>query len=227
MNLTEKQKRICIQVVNVFETSSIQGDYGNITVYPDGPNKMRQVTFGRSQTTEYGNLEELVEMYVDSGGIYSAQLKPYLPKIGVTPLADDKIFQQYLKDAGKNDPLMKQVQDEFFDKRYFKPAMAFMDQNGFTLPLSALVIYDSQVHSGGILSFLRKRFPAKTPVNGGDEKTWIIQYVDTRRDWMANHSDALLRKTVYRMDCFKREISRNNWDLSIVPINANGMNVNG
>jgi len=227
MNLTEKQKRICIQVVNVFETSSIQGDYGNITVYPDGPNKMRQVTFGRSQTTEYGNLEELVEMYVDSGGIYSAQLKPYLPKIGVTPLADDKIFQQYLKDAGKNDPLMKQVQDEFFDKRYFKPAMAFMDQNGFTLPLSALVIYDSQVHSGGILSFLRKRFPAKTPVNGGDEKTWIIQYVDTRRDWMANHSDTLLRKTVYRMDCFKREIVRNNWDLSIVPINANGMNVNG
>ena len=227
MNLTEKQKRICIQVVNVFETSSIQGDYGNITVYPDGPNKMRQVTYGRSQTTEYGNLEELVEMYVNSGGIYSAQLKPYLPRIGVTPLADDKIFQQYLKDAGKNDPLMKQVQDEFFDKRYFKPAMAFMDQNGFTLPLSALVIYDSQVHSGGILSFLRKRFPAKTPVNGGDEKTWIIQYVDTRRDWMANHSDALLRKTVYRMDCFKREIARNNWDLSIVPINANGMNVNG
>jgi chitosanase len=227
MNLTEKQKKTIIQVVNVFETSSIEGDYGRITIYPDGPNKMRQVTYGRSQTTEYGLLDDLLEMYVNSGGMFSAQLKPYLPKIGISPLADDKTFQQYLKDAGKKDPVMMQVQDEFFDKKYFKPAMDWMDTNGLKLPLSALIIYDSQVHSGGILPFLRKRFPAKVPVNGGDEKTWIIQYVDTRRNWLATHSDRLLTLTVYRMDCFLREINRNNWDLSILPVNANGINVNG
>jgi len=100
-------------------------------------------------------------------------------------------------------------------------------QNGFTLPLSTLVIYDSQVHSGGILMLLRKRFPEKTPKNGGDEKIWIEQYVNARRDWLANHSTKILHKTVYRMDCFKNEMTRNNWDLSLLPINANGVKVFG
>ena len=227
MNLTEKQKKIIVQVVNVFETGTVTGNYGAIVVYADGPNKMRQVTFGRSQTTEFGNLKDLVQMYVSRGGTFAPQLSPYIPKIGVTPLADDKVFQQHLKDAGKNDPLMKTVQDEFFDLKYFQPAMKWMDINGMILPLSALVIYDSHVHSGSILLFLRQRFPASVPAKGGDEKTWIQQYVNARHDWLANHSDAILRKTVYRMQCFKAELARNNWDLSQLPIMANGVPVIG
>jgi len=58
---------------------------------------------------------------------------------------------------------MRQVQDVFFDKRYFQPAMTWADSNGFALPLSALVIYDSFVHSASILGFLRKRFPEEPP----------------------------------------------------------------
>jgi chitosanase len=227
MNLTEKQKKVCIQVVNVFETSKPDGDYGKIVIYPDGPNKMKQVTYGRSQTTEYGNLEDLIEMYVNSNGMFSAQLRPYLPKIGSVPLIEDTTFLQLLKDAGKLDPVMRRVQDDFFDKKYFMPAMKWMDENRMTLPLSALVIYDSIVHSGSIMPFLRKRFPESTPLNGGDERRWTSQYVDARHDWLANHSDALLRKTVYRMLCFKNEIARNNWDLNLLPINANGVPING
>jgi chitosanase len=143
----------------------------------------------------------------------------------VDPLVDDAQFKQLLKDAGKNDPVMRQVQDVFFDKRYFQPAMDWADHDGFTLPLSALVIYDSQVHSGGILGFLRKRFAETAPASGGDEKTWIKQYVDVRQSWLANHSNPDLRKTIYRTQCFEREIGRNNWDLSQLPINANGVNV--
>ena len=71
MNLTAQQKRICEQVINVFESGSIQGDYSTISIYSDGPHKMRQVTYGRSQTTEYGNLPGLVEMYANAGGTYS------------------------------------------------------------------------------------------------------------------------------------------------------------
>jgi len=56
MQLTAKQKRICEQVVNAFETGSARGDYGNISIYNDGPNQIRQITYGRSQTTEYGRV---------------------------------------------------------------------------------------------------------------------------------------------------------------------------
>lgn len=225
MDLTPQQKNLCEHIVNVFETGSVQGDYSAIALFADGPHGVRQVTYGRSQTTEYGNLEELLQMYVDGHGTVSEQLRPYLAKIGVTPLVDDDQFKQLLKNAGKNDPIMRQVQDTFFDKRYFQPAMAWADGNGFVLPLSALVIYDSQVHSGGILGFLRKRFPATPPAAGGDEKIWITQYVGARQAWLASSDNPDLRKTVYRTQCFQREIGRQNWDLSQLPVNANGVNV--
>ena len=227
MNLTPKQKHICEQVINVFETGSTQGNYSNISIYKDGPHKIRQVTYGRSQTTEYGNLHELIQMYADANGIYSEQLRPYVEKIGVTPLVDDNLFKQLLRDAGKKDPVMCQIQDEFFDKRYFQPAMVWADNNGFSLPLSDLVIYDSFIHSGSILDFLRRRFPEAPPAKGGYEKTWIKQYVDVRQDWLANADNQELHKTVYRTQCFKAEIARGNWDLSQFPINANGVNVTG
>ena len=227
MNLTAQQKRICEQVINVFETGSIQGDYSNISIYHDGPQEMRQVTYGRSQTTEYGNLRELVQMYADAKGTYSDQLRPYVKKIGVTALVDDSPFKQLLRDAGKNDPVMRQVQDGFFDKRYFQPAMAWAESNGFTLPLSALVIYDSFVHSGSIRDSLRKLFTEVPPVKGGDEKTWIKQYVDVRHDWLANHKNPELHPTVYRTKCFSSEIAKENWDLSQLPINANDVDVTG
>jgi chitosanase len=223
MNLTTEQKRICEQVINVFETGSPQGDYSAISIYNDGPHQMRQVTYGRSQTTEYGNLHELVQMYADAEGIYSDPLRPYIEKIGITPLCDDSLFKQLLRDAGKNDPVMSQIQDTFFDKRYFQPAMEWAAQNGFALPLSALVIYDSFIHSGTILDFLRRRFPEMPPAQGGNENTWIAQYVDARQQWLATAENRVLRRTVYRPQCFKNEIARNNWDLSQLPINANGV----
>jgi len=225
MNLTAQQKRLCEQIINVFESGSPLGNYSAISIYKDGPHNQRQVTYGRSQTTEFGNLAELLDMYVKAGGIYSEALRPYLDRIEVTPLADDALFVQLLRDAGRKDPLMRQTQDAFFDKRYFIPAMNWADNNGFSLPLSALVIYDSFIHSGSILNFLRKRFPESPPASGGDERAWIIQYVDTRQEWLANHENRILRKTVYRTACFKNEINRDNWDLSQLPINANGIEI--
>lgn len=154
-------------------------------------------------------------------------MRPFIEKIGVTPLADDQQFKQLLRDAGRNDPVMRQVQDDFFDKRYFQPAMSWADNNGFTLPLSALVIYDSFIHSGSILGFLRKRFPELPPAKGGNERAWISQYVDARQNWLATADNKLLHSTVYRTKCFKNEIVRENWDLGQVPITANGVDVVG
>ena len=198
MNLSEAQKLICERIVNVFETGSFCGDYGDISIFNDGPNGIRQITYGRSQTTEYGNLRELVEMYAGAGGVYSDALRKYVPMIGKSALVNDATLKTLLRRAGHEDPVMERTQDAFFDRRYFQPALAWASENGFTQALSALVIYDSFIHSGSILSFLRSRFTEKTPAEGGDEKAWISAYVKARHDWLATHSKVILRATVYR-----------------------------
>ncbi len=224
MILTPQQKRIIEHVVNAFETGTADGDYSNISIYKDGPAHIRQVTYGRSQTTEYGHLGELVAMYVAADGQFSKDLKPYVSKIGHEALVDDSDFKGLLKKAAK-DAVMRSVQDAFFDKAYFDPAIKWATDYGFVEALSGLVIYDSFVHSGGILSFLRRRFPEAPPVEGGRERKWIEQYVDVRQNWLANHANPILHGTVYRTKCFKAEIARGNWDLSQLPIDANGVKV--
>ena len=222
MILTPQQKRICERVLNAFETGSADGDYSNISIFRDGPGRIRQITYGRSQTTEYGNLRELIEMYVAAKGQHSSDLKPYVSKIGKTALVDDAAFLKLLKTAGK-DVVMRNTQDVFFDQRYFQRAMKWASDQEFVEPLSGLVIYDSFIHSGSIPGFLRRSFAASPPVEGGDERKWIDQYVNARENWLANHSNKILQKTIYRTKCFKAEIARKNWDLSQLPINANGV----
>ncbi|MBX7211256.1 MAG: chitosanase [Verrucomicrobiaceae bacterium] len=223
VTLSAGQRLVCERVLNAFETGSAEGDYGNVTIYEDGPNDIRQITYGRSQTTEYGNLRELVRMYSEAGGKYSGDLAPYLPRIGREALVNDSHFISLLRRAGDEDPVMKQTQDVFFDRRYFQPAMEWADANGFTLALSALVIYDSFIQSGGILDFLRARFPERPPAAGGDERTWIAQYVEVRHNWLLNHHRPAVRASAYRTRDLRREAARGNWDLAMLPVNANGV----
>lgn len=222
ITLTPTQRLICERVLNVFETGTLGGRYGAISIFADGPNLIRQVTYGRSQTTEYGKLGDLVRRYVAAGGTFSEALRGYVPLIGNTALVDDARFKDLLRRAGNEDPVMQRVQDVFFDERYFQPALAWAAANGFTEALSALVIYDSFIHSGSILSFLRARFPELPPARGGSERLWITQYMAARHDWLSNHERADLRASAYRTRDLTREIGRGNWDLSQLPILANG-----
>jgi chitosanase len=61
-------------------------------------------------------------MYCEQGGAFAAQFGPYLPLIGGKPLVDDSHFKNLLVRAAMEDPLMKEAQDEFFDKVYWTPA---------------------------------------------------------------------------------------------------------
>ena len=79
--------------------------------------------------------------------------------------------------------------------------------------------------SGSILWLLRQRFAESPPAGGGDERTWTSQYVDARHNWLGNHHRPAVRNTVYRTECFRREIGRGNWDLSQIPVRTNGVDV--
>ena len=223
--LTPGQRLICERIINVFETGSITGDYSNISIFGDGPHRIRQITYGRAQTTEYGNLRRLVEMYVAAGGIFASQLRDFVPRIGVQALVDNQTFRTLLRRAGREDPIMRSSQDTFFDAVYFQPALRWANTNGFTRALSMLVIYDSFIHSGSILPTLRAHFAETPPSNGGREKVWIQQYVEVRQNWLANHPNSVLHSTIYRTRDMLREIGRDNWDLAVLPIMAHGVAV--
>lgn len=225
MNLTESQKRIIESVINCFETGTADGDYACISIYADGPHNIKQITYGRSQTTEYGNLRLLVSRYVAANGKYSAAMAPFADRVGSAPLTGNGDFKALLRKAGKEDPVMRNIQDGFFDQVYFKPAIAWADKEGFILPLSGLIIYDSFIHSGSILWPIRQMFPESTPKSGGDEKKWISQYTKARNKWLENHSRPAVRSSAYRTKDLLKMIAAENWQLEKLPVVANGVKV--
>ena len=222
MQLTSTPKSIIERVINCFETGKPEGDYGSISIYADGPHGIRQITYGRSQTTEYGNLRQLVQIYVDAHGTYSRSLQLYADKVGSEALVDDSTFKNLLRRAGREDALMHRIQDQFFDEVYFAPAIKWADDHGFTFPLSALVIYDSFIHSGSILWIIRQKFQENPPDLGGDEKEWIMAYVRARNEWLSQHRRPAVRASAYRTRDLEREVNRGNWDLAQLPIMAHG-----
>lgn len=223
MRLTMKLTALLERVVNAFETGTPDGRYDAISVHRDGPHDIRQLSYGRSQVTEYGNLRELVARYMAVRGVFARRFDPYVERIGRQPLTDNGRFHTLLRRAAREDPLMRDVQDAFFRERYLVPALRWADQNGFRDPLSALVIYDSFVHSGRILNVIRGRFAAVPPAAGGSEREWILEYLRARECFLATHERPAVRKTVYRTQCLLGQVERGNWDLSRLPIRANGV----
>lgn len=223
--ITEEIKRLIERVINVFETGTPDGKYSQITILADGKDGSRQITYGRSQTTEQGNLAKLIEMYIRNNGSFAESFSRFIDKIGKQSLVDNKSFKDLLRTAAKEDEIMRSTQDEFFDLAYYKPAEEFFTKNGFILPLSMLVIYDSYIHSGSIPQLLRKRFGEYPPAKGGDEKKWITTYVDVRHQWLKYHSNPILQRTIYRTQCFKDQFAADNWKFIKLPVTANGIGV--
>ncbi len=77
----------------------------------------------------------MIQAYITTGGIFAVNYLPYLPKLGVKPLTDDAEFKKLLKASAKEDPIMRRVQDDFFDRVYFQPAQDFFDSNRFVQAL--------------------------------------------------------------------------------------------
>lgn len=223
--LTSKDRDIIRRWVNSVETGSPEGNYSKVSRFYDGPGGKRQITYGRSQTTEAGgNLGELIDNYLAAGGKVKS-LKRYHSRRRYG-WAGNTAFAKDLEKAGK-EKIMQQAQDDFFDKKYFQRAYDWGKQRGFVNPYSYLVLFDSFIHSGSIPMFLRKRFAASP----SDEKSWITQYVNTRHKWLANWGDGrsqksrLLRTSSYRTRGLKQLLDADNWNLEKRPIIVNGIKV--
>lgn len=199
--------------------------YDSITILYDGPGNTPQITLSVGATEMGGNLKKIVDLYISKNGKYSKDFIPYSDRIGKKPsLVDDKKFIDLLKTSSREDPLMREAQDEIYESAYLQSGIDWGKANGFTHPLSYLVIIDSFLHSGRIFMFLRNKFSEKTPANGGDEKDWITAYVEARHNWLRTHSNKAVRNSSYRTKDYLRYIADNNWNLKN-PVVANGVKI--
>jgi chitosanase len=217
------KKSLIKKILLAFEQSSTTIKYDEIYKYDDGPNDKKQITvsFG---ITEYGNLKTLIKNYCFRNGKHTEEFTPYIQKIGSEALVNDAKFISLLKESCSED-IMKECQEQAYDDMYINPALAFCDKNKLDLPLSKLVVCDSYLHSGSILTSLRNSFTESVPANGGNEKVWVESYCKARRNWLANHSRTILHNTVYRMDFMLDRIKKGDWDLSQSPFIANDVKI--
>lgn len=210
-NLTSTQARTVEAIVNLFETGQVLGDYGQVTLLAGDTGHL---TFGRSQTTlGSGNLHRLLQRYCDNAGArFGRRLAAFLPQVAARDTALDANARLHnLLRATADDPVMRDVQNQFFDDVYFRPAMKAAERVGLAMPLGMAVVYDSFVH--GSWTRIRDRVEG-TPASLG-EMAWVTDYVTTRRNWLATHPRSDLRATVYRMDVFLRLIELGAWGLDL------------
>lgn len=219
--MTDLQKRTAQAIVNVFETGSVKGDYANVTVVA-GDNG--HLTYGRSQTTlASGNLYLLIEDYCSAANaVHADTLRPYLQRLKNRDLSldHDATLRATLRTAGK-DPVMMSIQDAFFDRVYWMPAVNAAANIGLSTPLGVAIVYDSTVH--GSWKAMRDRTIQNHGQPAGNERAWLGHYVATRRAWLAGKG-GLLAKTVYRMDTFKALLDAGNMNIAL-PVVAHGVQI--
>jgi chitosanase len=211
--LAATQGQAARAIINIFETGEVRGDYSAVTLLPGDSGRL---TYGRAQTTlGSGNLHLLISRYCATAGArFGARLRPWLQALAMrSPAADTDQKLHNLLRASADDPVMRDVQDAFFDEVYWEPAARAASRLGIRSPLGTAVVYDSWVH--GSWAPLRDRTSAAGTVASVGEHDWVRRYVRLRREWLGTHANALLRTTVYRMDAFQRLIDLDAWGLPL------------
>jgi chitosanase len=220
--LTELQKRTAQSIINIFETSKVTGDYAKVVFFVNDPGGL---TYGKSQTTIMsGNLFLLIKAYCeDEDAQFADELRPYLQRLEARDprLNKDMTLRNLLREAGSSDPVMWKVQDEFFDRVYWNPAIQLANRDRISTALGTAVVYDSVVH-GSWRSRRDETIRIFGTADAIGEKEWIKNYVEVRYKWLVNHSNRILPLTVYRMDSFKKLISEDNWQLTL-PLKVRGI----
>ena len=212
--LTPLQKQTAQAIVNLFETSSARGDYGAVTVIPGDTGHL---SFGRSQTTlGSGNLHALLQRYCSNAGArFGPRLAPWLERVEQRDTTlDHELRLHNLLRATADDPVMREMQDLFFDEGYWQPAARIAAGMGITTPLGLAVVYDSLIQGSW------KTVRDLTIDHAGHlaelgERAWIEAYIATRHAWLAGHRRSDLRATAYRMEAFLRLAEQGYWGLEL------------
>lgn len=221
--LDDLQVKTAQAIVNIFETGRALGDYGRVTLIKGDTGHL---TYGRSQTTlASGNLYLLIRAYCEEPeSMYGTALTQYLDRLAGKDfsLDADMPFRALLRDAG-DDPCMHGVQNRFFDRIYWTPAINDASHTGIFSALGTAVVYDSRIHgSWKLVRDMTTRSQGTLSALG--EQKWINCYVSERRNWLTRHPNPALHPTAYRMDAFLQLIQGRKWELAL-PITVRGIRI--
>lgn len=231
---TTNQMKACKAIVNLFETGDFIGKYDTVVVLDDHAG----ITYGRTQTTENsGGLWTLIfDTYAELNGKFMSEFEPYkdlLYKEGDSAdkkddMADNEGFKALLKTAARQDELMRKAQDQFFHKKYFRPALKCAAEYEITKPLILAAMYDLSIHSGpdGMnkhVDDFNEAWDVPAELEDASEEEielrWGKDLMKYRRNWLANfkgrsagHTKAV-RNTVYRIDSLLDLAAREEWNL--------------
>jgi chitosanase len=222
----DRKRPIIDAIVATFETGDPYGGYDTVTVLNDGAG----ISYGKHQATDHAdNLDRMCFRYVDRGGVFAAELEPYLPRLGrdeTAQFGSDNYpewvanLMDTLARAGREDPLMQRIQDEVFNEQYWLPAVRAAEDMQLVKPLTWALLYDTCIQSGDwLITSLRKKFPEVPPSRGGEEKAWSRAFAEARRDWLRSfvgktdgHTRAV-RGSAVRMDALIALMDEGNWRL--------------
>lgn len=220
MTLTPEQRSTVQAITSVFETGNPAGDYGAVAILSDGAG----LSYGRHQATDKsGALDQILDRYSRTGGVYAKELRPYAAKLAAdeSAAADPKNLPLWLQQlmwllrkAGE-DPAMRAAQDWVFDRQYLDPCIKLCTKLSLELPLSCSIVYDTCIQSGfGGVDRIRARFPEMPPSKGGEERAWSSAFTRTRDAWLRGHKNAAVRASAYRTDALLLLVERESWDLA-------------
>lgn len=214
-----------LAIVNIFETGQPFGEYSALAVLNDKAG----ISYGISQFTHRsGSPYSVVRLYLDNGGkIGRATLMGNLLRLrsataaAIDSAANDRTLKNALRAAGATRE-MRAAQQQVAFERYLGPAIDACFENGFTLPLSLAVIYDSITHGSWEIIRDRVRLDRFRTSAANFEKRWITEYVKKRHAWL--RGIPRLKTTSYRTAFFLAQIIAGNWTLDL-PVTVHGFSL--
>ena len=216
------QKQTCIAIVNIFESGSLTGNYGAVGGLK---NDKGHLSYGRSQVSLMsGNLFLLIKAYCEAPDAQFAQeLSPFLQRLGNkdTTLDQDLAIRNILRQAG-NDPAMRRIQDDYFDRNFFQPALAAAQHANLQQPLSQTIAYDTHIQGGWQACSAAVNTDVGPIGTNVTEETWIKRYLEVRTEYLKRHAP----QTTYRPEAFGKLVSVGAWTLDL-PIALRGLTITG
>ena len=219
-------------IVATFETGEPMPtveSYATLVVLDDGAG----FTYGRHQLTRH-SLSVCVRAYVKDPQTSTANaLGLWLPQIEAEDSRSLLIAPKYRETGAPEawpgwakscaallvhaaeDPMMRRIQEDVFDRLYFEPALGQLEDLGLKTPLSMLSLYDLAIHSGpDRLASLRKRFPEMPPSKWGNEQQWTKAMNIARTAALENNARKVVRQSAVRVDRIMDLCRGHNWALT-------------
>ena len=226
-NLTPVQIAVIDAIVSLFE-SNAPARYDAIA---RSATDAGGLSYGKHQAALVGgSLFRLISQYCSApGATHADALRPYLPRMEAADrsLDQDDALVAILK-AAATDPVMQDVQDDYFYAHYMTPALEEAAKLGFQTALGCAILYDSFVQGSWSTgaNIKGKTIAVAGAPTAENEKAWLTAYLQTRRAWLVSRG-ADLARSVYRIDALNGLLTAGLWELQMpLPIPLTGFTFN-